>query len=174
MRILVMFGAVLLALSSAQAFDAQRNPANPVEAAYMAAKPPMPRTALKKDETTQSRAEAWEAFAAKEAHEHSTVTGLKGQEKDSPNCRECAGWAWLNTGTAWYLHGESLRSAKATEKVWLSAEVRSDYMAALGKAVECYGKCVATTAVTDSAKGMAEKSAKEIETLLGKLEKSAK
>jgi len=165
---------MLAALPSAQAFDKDGNPANPVEAAYKAAKPPMPRTALKEGETSQSRAEAWEAFAAKEAHEDATVTGLKGQKPDQPNCRECEGWAWLNAGTAWYQHGESLRSAKATEKHWLPDEVKADYMAALNKAVECYQKCAATAGVTDAAKGMADKSADELGTLLGKLNGKSK
>lgn len=173
MKNFAMFLALLLCCSGqAMALDKDGKPVNPVEAAYQSAKPAKPDVPLKDGETLQARAEAWEAFAAKEAHEHSTVIGLKGQGKDSPNCRECEGWAWLNAGTAWYRYAEQVRKNKATDKKWLSDEVRDAYVAALKKATECYGKCADTAGVTDGAKEMASNSKTNIEELVSKLSKS--
>ena len=151
---------LLAALPSAQAFDKDGKPANPVEAAYRAAKPPMPRAPLKDGETAQARAEAWEAFAAKEAHEHATVTGLKGQGSGKPNCAECEGWAWLNAGTAWFHLSESLGGE---EKV-----------AAMKKAVECYGNATEAAGATDECKAAASRSRDNLSEALSKLEARAK
>lgn len=147
------------------AFDKDGNPANEVEAAYKAAKPPMPGAALKEGETLQARAQAWEAFAAKEAHADSTTTGLKGQPADKPNCSECEGWAWLNAGTSWWHYAKSLEKSKGPQP--------DEYISALKKSAECYGKCADTEGSSDKAQGIASNGKSNIEELLAKVDKKA-
>jgi hypothetical protein len=167
MKLATLLLASLLALApTAMAFDKDGTAANSVEAAYKAAKPAMPGVALKEGETLQSRAQAWEAFAAKEAHADSTVTGLKGQRPDQANCLECEGWAWLNAGTAWWKYAKSLEKIKGPQP--------AEYLSALRKSAECYGKCADDSGASEGAKGIASSGKANIEELLVKLDGKGK
>jgi hypothetical protein len=167
MKLATLLLASLLAFApTAMAFDKDGTPANEVEAAYKSAKPQMSSAPLKEGETLQSRAQAWEAFAAKEAHADSTVTGLKGQRPDQPNCRECEGWAWLNAGTAWWKYAKSLEKPKGPQP--------PEYLSALRKSAECYGKCADDGTSTEDAKGIASSGKANIEELLAKLDGKGK